>query len=43
MARYEELRQSEVSLEEAGLCPGPFRDGCRANPDTGVWAPWVDL
>ena len=43
MARYDELRKSEVSAEEARLCPGPFRDGCRANLRTGVWAPWVDV
>ena len=43
LARFEELKQSEVTLEEARLCPGPFPDGCVANLGSGVWAPWVDL
>ena len=43
LARFDELKQSEVTLEEARLCPGPFPDGCVANLGSGVWAPWVDL
>lgn len=43
LARYQQLRESEVSLEEAQLClTGTFKDGCRANLGTGVWAPWLD-
>lgn len=41
MSRYTELAETEVSLEAARLCPGPFPDGCRANLATGVWGPWV--
>ena len=43
LRRYAELARSEVTLEEARLCPGPFPDGCRANLGSGVWGPWVDL
>eukprot|EP01048_Picozoa_sp_COSAG05_P017382 COSAG05_NODE_2359_length_3183_cov_15.437743_3_plen_126_part_00 len=43
LARYQQLRGSEVSLEEAELClTGALQDGCRANLGTGVWAPWLD-
>ena len=42
LERYTQLQQSEVSLEEAQLClTGAFPDGCRANLNTGVWAPWL--
>lgn len=41
LARYEQLRQSEVSVEQARLCPVAAPDGCVANLASGVWAPWV--
>ena len=43
MARYAELRESEVSLADSGLCPVgvPEVDGCDANAAGGVWAPWL--
>ena len=42
LKRYHELQASEVTMEDAQLClTGTFPDGCLANIDTGVWAPWV--
>ena len=43
VARYSQLRESEVSLKDSGLCPAhvPAVDGCRANAASGVWAPWL--
>jgi hypothetical protein len=41
--RYSELRESEVSLADSGLCPegAPNVDGCYANVGSGVWSPWL--
>lgn len=42
LQRYQELRESEVTKEAAGLCPLPDApDGCEANRASGVWKPWV--
>ena len=41
LARYEELRRTEVSRAAAGLCID-VPDGCVANEKSGVWQPWVD-
>lgn len=46
-ARYAELRRTEVSLAESGLCPSGLipargeRDGCTANRAGAVWGPWL--
>jgi len=43
LQRYEELKGSEVTLEEAQLClTGEHEDACVANLGSGVWAPWLD-
>ena len=43
VARYDELRGSEVSLERSGLCPAglPSVDGCTSNRNSGLWSPWI--
>ena len=44
LARYAALAKSEVTLEEARLCPikaTPENNGCRANLEKMVWQPWL--
>ena len=41
LGRYAQLRRTEVSLADSGLCVDGPADGCLRNTPDGLWAPWL--